>query len=365
MGSGLDATARSVFSAPGVMDIYKTLIRPLLFRLDPERAHNLAKRVLRHPLLIRVLTGSGLPVRDSRLQVGLGRLRLSNPVGLGAGFDKDCEMIDSLQRLGFGYIVVGSVMCRPRPGNPRPRMVRDLQGEGLFSCMGLPSRGLDYAAMRLKQRKPGIVPLIINFNAEEFAEYLRCTEVLEPLGDAIEISLFCPNRAADEGEYLTPDRAQDLLVQVTKRTSKPVLVKLPGWTSEDERQKRLDLVDILVGLNLEGVTITPKTVVKQPALSVGQGTLTGRPAFSEMLGIVRDVFERTKGQSPIKAAGGIFSAEDAFQAIAAGATTVEMVTGFGFEGWCIANNINRGLLHLLDTSGIENISALRGTAFTT
>jgi dihydroorotate dehydrogenase len=343
------------------MDTYKKLLRPLLFRLNPETAHNLAGRVLRHPCLSSVFSRQSLSVQDRRLQVDLGRLRLSNPVGLGAGFDKDCEMADSLQRLGFGYIVVGSVMCRARPGNPRPRMIRDLKGEGLFSCMGLPSKGLDYAAMRLEQRKGGTVPLIINFNAEEFAEYLRCTEVLQPLGDAIEISLFCPNRAADEGGFLRPGQARILFEEVAKRTEKPVFVKVPGYISEDERQKRLDLIRALIDCRVEGITITPKTLMKHDALSVGQGTLTGRPAFGQMLKIVRDVFEMTNGKCPIKAAGGIFTGEDAFKAIAAGATTVEVVTGFGFEGWHIARNINQGLLRQLEQSGIESVSALRGT----
>jgi dihydroorotate dehydrogenase len=343
------------------VDTYKRLVRPLLFRLNPETAHNLAGRVLRHPCLSSVFAGRGLSVQDRRLHVDLGRLKLSNPVGLGAGFDKNCEMVDSLQRLGFGYIAVGSVMCHARPGNPRPRMIRDLKGEGLFSCMGLPSKGLDYVAMRLKKRKQGNVPLIINFNAEDFAEYLRCTEVLHPLGDAIEISLFCPNRPADEGGFLDPGQARTLLEEVGKRTGKPVFVKVPGYISEDDRQKRLDLIDTLIDCQVEGITITPKTLVKHDALSVGQGTLTGRPAFGHMLKIVRDVFEMTKGKCPIKAAGGIFAGVDAFEAIAAGATTVEVVTGFGFEGWHIARNINQGLLRLLDKYGIENLSALRGT----
>jgi dihydroorotate dehydrogenase len=239
-------------------------------------------------------------------------------------------------------------------------MIRDLEGEGLFSCMGLPSKGLDYAVSHLKQCSRRIVPLIINFNAEEFGEYLKCTKALQSLGDAIEIALFCPNRAADEGEYLEPSRARTLLEKVAERTKKPVFVKLPGYDSEDERQKRLNLIDLAISCRVEGITVTPKTFVKEKRLSVGQGTLTGKPAFRKMLTIVRDVYEMTKGRCHIKAAGGIFSAEDAFQAIAAGATTVEMVTGFGFEGWRIANNINRGLLRLLDESGIESVSALRG-----
>ena len=342
------------------MDIYKKLVRPILFRLDPETAHNLAKTVLRHAWLSGLLVSPSPPAQDKRLQVDLGRLRLPNPVGVGAGFDKDCEMVESLGRLGFGYVVAGSVMCHARPGNPRPRMVRYREAEGLYSSMGLPSKGLDYVVTQLKRRKRRTVPLIINFNAEEFGEYLRCTEALQPFGDAIEISLFCPNRGEDTGDFLDPQRVRTLLDEVTRRTEKPVFIKMPGYDSEDERRKRLDLIDLLISYRVEGITVTAKTLVKEKRLAVGQGTLTGRPAFERMVQIVRDVFETTGGKCPIKASGGIFSAKDAFDAIAAGATTVEMVTGFGYEGWRIARNINEGLLRLLDERGVEHVSALRG-----
>lgn len=342
------------------MDIYKQVVRRLLFRLDPETAHNLAKSVFRHPCLSAAFASRNSSLHDKRLQADLGRIKLANPVGLGAGFDKDCEMVNSLQRLGFGYIVVGSVMFNVRPGNPRPRMVRDLEGQGLFNCMGLPSKGLAYAVLRLKRRIPTKVPLIINFNAETFEEYLRCTEVLDPLGDAIEISLFCPNRGVDEGAFLEPHRARTLIEEVAKRTEKPIFVKLPGYASDDERRKRFDLIGVLVNCQVEGITVAPKILVKHNALSVGQGTRSGKPAFEKMLRMVREVFEVTNGRCHIKATGGIFSAQDAFEAIAAGATVVEIVTAFGFEGWRVADNINQGLIRLLDKSGIANVSALRG-----
>ena len=342
------------------MNIYKQWIRPLLFRIDAETAHNMAKVVLQLPYLSHVFARKALFVRDKRLQVDLGGLRVCNPVGLGAGFDKDCEMVDSLQRLGFGYIVVGSVMCRPRSGNPRPRMVRDPEREAVFSCMGLPSKGLDYAAMCLKQRHQSFVPLIINFNGIDLGEYLRCIEVLQPLGDAIEISLFCPNRPNDEGDFLDPRFAETLFEEIAKRKKKPVFIKIPGYTSEDERQKRLDLIDRAIRYPLEGITIAPESRVKEKRLSIGQGTLTGRPMFGQMLRVVRDVFGITKGKCHIKATGGIFSPEDAFEAIAAGATTVEIVTGFVYEGWLIARNINQGLVNLMHKHNIKNVEALRG-----
>ena len=106
------------------MNVYKKIIRPLLFRLDGETAHNITNAFLRRPYLSWVLGGDSMFIRDERLQVQPGELGFSNPVGLAAGFDKDCEMLDSLQRFGFGYVVAGSVTCRPSSGNPRPRIVR-------------------------------------------------------------------------------------------------------------------------------------------------------------------------------------------------------------------------------------------------
>lgn len=342
------------------VNMYKRWLRPLLFRLDAETAHNMAKAILQRPYLGQVLGGEAMFVRDERLQVTLGGLRISNPVGLAAGFDKDCDMVNSLQRFGFGYIVAGSVMCSPRPGNPRPRMVRDPAREALYSCMGLPSKGLNYVSKHLEQRRHGYVPLIINFNAMDLREYLTCMEALQPLGDALEITLFCPNRPDDAGDFLNPRFAETLFVEIAKRKKKPLFVKIPGYVSEDDRQNRLDLIDRILKYPVDGITITPESRVKENRLSVGYGTLTGRPLFQQTLKVIRDVYELTRDQCDIKATGGVFTAEDAFEAIAAGATSVEILTGFLYEGWSIAKSINRGLVNLMHKCNIENVQALRG-----
>jgi dihydroorotate dehydrogenase len=164
------------------MDAYKHLLRPLLFRLDAERAHNLAKALLKRSLLGRLFGGEVRFVRDDRLTVAMGDLLLPNPVGLGAGFDKDGDMMNSLFAYGFGYVTAGSFMQDPRPGNPKPRLVRDPPREALYSCMGLPSRGLDYGVAQLRRRR-GRVPLVVNINAEGLEDYFTTFEVLQPFGD--------------------------------------------------------------------------------------------------------------------------------------------------------------------------------------
>ena len=343
------------------MDIYKHFLRPLLFKCDPELAHNMARFVLQRPILGRFFGDKSRFVRDDRLEVNMGGLLFPNPVGLGAGFDKDCEMVDSLEHFGFGYIAVGSVMASPRPGNPRPRMVRDPQREALYSCMGLPSMGLDYAVMRLKRPRHRTGPLIVNFNGECLDDYLKCIDVLQPLGDAMEIVLFCPNRPQDAGDFLSPPVAVRLLTEMAKRKQKPVFIKIPGYRSEEERRKRLALVDHILKFPVDGITITPESLVDENRLSIGRGTITGKPTQPQMLRVVRDIYGLTKDKCHIRASGGIFSPEDAFEAISAGASSVEIVTGFMYEGWNIARNINRGLVELLNKYNIENVQSLCGT----
>lgn len=342
------------------MDIYKRILRPILFKLDAEIAHNMARALLRGPIWARFLGGESRYVRDDRLQVNMGNLLFPNPVGLSAGFDKDCELVHSLEHFGFGYIVVGSVMYHPRAGNPRPRMIRDPQNEALFSCMGLPSKGLDYAVKRLRRPRHCTIPLIVNFNGVGFDDYLKCIEVLQPLGDALEVVLFCPNRPQDAGDFLSPRVAEKLLGEMAKRKKKPVFIKIPGYRSDKEQEKRLRLVDHMLKYPVDGITITPDSLVDERRLSIGRGTITGRPMFQQMLNVVRDVYDLTGGKCHIKASGGIFTSKDAFEALAAGASLLEIYTGFIYEGWNIARNINLGLLDLLNKHCIRDVQTLRG-----
>ena len=343
------------------MDVYKQVLRPLLFQLDAETAHNLVRALLKRPLSGRLFGGKTRYEADERLRVSMGGLIIANPVGLSAGFDKDCDMINSLMCLGFGYIVSGSVMVRQRSGNPRPRMIRDPGREGLYSCMGLPSRGLDYAVRHLKKHRSGSVPLIVNLNAEVFDEYLEAFDALQPLGDMLEVTLFCPNRPQDSGDFLSPGVCGRLLAEIVKRKKKPLFIKIPGYRNEEDRLKRLDLVEHIIQYPVDGITITPESLVEDKRLSIGRGTITGRPTFAQVLEVVRDVYRITKKHYHIKASGGIFSAKDAFEVISAGASSVEIYTGFIYEGWDIAKKINRGLIDLLDKHHIENIEALRGS----
>jgi dihydroorotate dehydrogenase (fumarate)/dihydroorotate dehydrogenase len=343
------------------MNLYTRWLRPLLFRFDPETVHGLACTALRRPWLGGLLGGEGLFVRDRRLHVRLGSLELENPVGLAPGFDKDCEMLDALGRLGFGYLVAGSVMCHLRAGNPRPRMVRLPERQAIVSCMGLPSRGIDHAARGLARRRDRRTPVVVNCNGYTLAEYLRLIDTLQPLAQGIEISLSCANEDEAGGDFLAPSCAEGLFAEMVRRKRGPLFIKVPSYASEPERQARFALIERAQHHGIDGLTVATSPRVDEPRLAVGCGGLSGRPLFPEMLRVVGDVYRATQGRLPIKARGGIFTPEDAFTAIAAGATTVEVYSGFIYEGWTIARTINRGLLGLLDRHGIADVGALRGT----
>ncbi|MBI4494982.1 MAG: dihydroorotate dehydrogenase 2 [Chloroflexi bacterium] len=341
------------------MDLYKSLVRPLLFRIDPETAHHLAKPMLRSAALCRLLAGG--PVRDPRLAVRVSGLVFPNPVGLAPGFDKHAELTTGMSRLGFGYLVPGTIMSEPRAGNPRPRIVRLPEREAMMNCMGLPSKGPAYCAAQLSRRR-SLVPIIASFGAMDFEGYLRCFETVQPVANALELNLRCNNNLDDAGDFLRLDNFDRLMAALAKRKSRPLFVKINNYDTEAERQERLEVVERAMFYGADGFSTLSVWKDPQPRLSVGRGTVTGRPLFARTLQAIRDLREVTKGKAAIRARGGIFSGADAFQAIAAGATTVELLTALVYEGWGVARRINAELLALLDQEGIPSLEALRGSA---
>jgi len=342
------------------MNLYKTWIRPFLFKLNPEVAHDLVTTLLKFRYLAHLVGKETLFVNDERLRVNLGGMSIRNPVGLAPGFDKDCEMLDSLGIFGFGYIVSGSVMCEPRPGNPRPRMARLPEQKAVVSCMGLPSKGLDYVSGRLRHHPQRPVPLVVNCNGFTLHEYVKLMEVIQPLADGLEISLSCSNEADAGGDFLDPRTAETLFAEMAKRKTKPIFVKFPCYATEEDRQKRLDLVERAMRYSVDGFTASVGPRLEDKRLATGYGALSGKPLFQEMLRVVKDLYQVTRGRCHIKARGGIFSPEDAFEAIAMGGSTVEVYSGLIYEGWTVAKNINQGLLKLLEEHHITSVTSLRG-----
>jgi dihydroorotate dehydrogenase len=345
------------------LNVYKGLLRPVLFRLDAERAHQLGKAALRRERLWQLVRGRG-ETHDARLEVSLARVPLRNPVGLAAGLDKNCEMLGTMAALGFGYAIPGSIRGQPADDNPTPRILRYVDRESLINCTGFPSRGAAYARKRLEAfrsgRQAGAIAVVPNITGFTVDEYLAVLDAVQPYADAIEISLSCPNERYDEDDFLYPDTFRRLMVSLNRQKRRPFMLKIRKFNDEREKENRLRLVELAVEYGIDVVMLPGSHIVAEPRLSLGRGNLGGRAVFARTLQNIRDVRAVAGPTVQIKALGGIFDAEDAWRAIAAGATSVELLTGLVYEGFDVARQINTGLLRLLEERGVSSVRALIG-----
>jgi dihydroorotate dehydrogenase len=339
------------------VSLYETLARPLIFRLEPERAHALCAPVLRNAGLCRLLGGA--PVDDPRLAVRLGPLTFANPVGLAPGFDKGGELTAGLSRLGFGYLVVGTAMPQPRSGNAQPRIVRLPEQRAIVNCMGLPSKGVGAFAGALAAGRPR-VPVIASFGGYNDGEFLASFALLQPVADALEVNQRCANNPDDEGGRQEAATFEPVLKALTAAKRKPLRVKLDAYVDERQRAQRLTMLELLLAYGVEGVALPTNYLVSNAGLSRGIGNISGAVLFERTLEYVRTVYEASGGRIAIHARGGISSGAQAFEAIAAGASTVEIYTAFVYHGPGIANRINRELLAIMVREGVSSVRELRG-----
>ena len=333
-------------------DAYAHLVRPVLFSLPAETAQKVAEKALRRPFLWKALRPA-FRVRDRRLETSMCGIPLSNPVGLAAGFDKDCEMVPALASLGFGYLTVGTVTAHPRPGNPKPRLFRNSSEASLINAMGFPSKGLVPAARRLEvyRSSRGRIPIVVSISGVTVDEIVRCHRRLEALADAVEVNISSPNTAGLR-LFHDPDALMGLLDAVNKARHRPLMVKLPPYPASDvpsdEFAKSCDSLMALVRVckvqGVDGLTVANTRPTADARLTVGSGGLSGRPVYSRMIEMVRDVRSEVGDDMTINACGGMFTGEDALAAIQAGATTVQTYTGFVYRGPTAAREMNKELL---------------------
>ena len=338
------------------MSIYTNLVRPLLFMLPPEGAQKLAEVALSAKPFWRALRPF-IQLNDERLHTDMGSIPLPNPVGLAAGYDKDCVMVDALSNLGFGYIVAGTVVAEPREGNPRPRIVRNPSEGSLVNSLGFPSHGLEAASDRLKRSAGRGVPLLASISGLSVEEFSRCYQRLQPLAAGVELNISSPNT---EGIriFQEPHRLEELLSALKPLKEKPLFLKLPPYLDDTDRGRVLKLVDLCLQYAVEGVTAANTWPVEDERLAVGMGGLSGRPLFPHMLRMVREIRHHAGDGLIINACGGISSGEDALGALRAGASTVHLFTGFVYRGPGLMRQINRHILRYMEQEGIPSLRAI-------
>ena len=338
--------------------LYERVLRPLLFQLEPETAHELGQTALRHEWPWRFM---GMGQTDPRLRTKVGSLDLSSPIGLAAGLDKNGDSVPGLQHLGFGYLAIGSIRPEPSGGNPKPRLIRYVETESLGNCYGLPSAGIDACAekFRILAKRKLRTSIVANINAETIEDYVRCVGKLVTYVDAVELALRCPNRA-DHLSVYPPDDLAQLVGELRRRwLGKPIFVKLPPYFDDAERGNRMELVELLIRLGLTGVVIPGNWSIPEPRLSRGQASLSGRATFERNLKIVREVASVARGRIVIKASGGVSTGAEAFQLLAAGANLIDILTAFVYRGWSAAAEINRELLGLMVQQRVDDLRALQ------
>ncbi len=343
-------------------------IKPLLFKLDPEIAHNVASSVLSFANICQIPFNPFLsshfisePILSQEL---FGRTFL-NPVGLGAGFDKNATMVRGTQILGFGFTEIGTVTPKPQDGNPKPRMFRHIEEQSLQNAMGFNNDGLLKVQKRLEKIYPFTTPVGINIGKnkltaenEAINDYITLIKALHTLGDYLVINISSPNtpglRDLQNEEFIT-----NLFVQAKALTDKPILLKIaPDMTLEDA----VALATLAVEKGADGIIATNTTVdyslVKNPERIGGlSGAVLREKSFKIFEAIAKELY----GKTILISVGGIDSAEEAYRRIKAGASLVQIYSGLVFLGPDLVMNINKELIELLRADGYVHISQAIGS----
>lgn len=344
------------------MPVYKSLLKPLLFRLDAERAHHLVfdsmQRAGRVPGALGLLRGLYGYQHPSLARTVFG-LRFPNPVGLAAGLDKNAVLTDELAALGFGFVEIGTVTPRPQPGNPTPRLFRLPQDEALLNRMGFNNDGAAAVAERLRQRRNRQLIIGGNIgknkdtpNERAADDYVAAFEALADVVDYFVVNVSSPNtpglRELQDKKPLISLLQQVQARNLARPAPRPLLLKIAPDLTDAQLD---DILEIARETKLSGLVATNTTIgrggLTTPAAAVGAlgaGGLSGRPLRARATEVIRYLHRRSGGELPIVGAGGIHSAQDALEKLEAGAALVQLYTGFVYEGPALVQRINRALV---------------------
>jgi dihydroorotate dehydrogenase len=358
---------------------YRSLLRPILFRLPAETAHNLALQSLSFPFSARIAKAFA---GTSPANLGVRRFGLTfpNPVGLAAGFDKDGIALPALCKLGFGFIEAGTVTWHGQPGNELPRLFRLPLDKALINRAGFNNHGAEEFARHASDRrsecilgvsigKSKVTPL-----DEAIDDYLQSFAVVFPIADYVAVNVSSPNtpglRGLQEAEQLERllaalmEKNRELSSRTNRERELPLLVKVAPDLSEHDLEM---IVDVVLRSRISGIIATNTTVARNglttPAETVqalGAGGLSGAPLRKRSTEMIALLFRLTKGSIPLIGVGGVFNAIHAWEKICAGASLVQIYTGMIYEGPLVAKRINEGLSEILAREGFRSVDEAVG-----
>jgi dihydroorotate dehydrogenase len=360
--------------------IYRSLLRPALFRLEPETAHEFAL----HALSTALGTEAARRIASQRFaRTPFGELRrfgltFKNPVGIAAGFDKNGKVARQLCALGFGFVEVGTATHQPQPGNARPRLFRLPLDRALVNRQGFNNDGAASLAARLaRDGRPDCV-LGINIGksrvvdvADAVPDYLASFELVRPHADYVAVNVSSPN-TPHLRELQRADALASLLGALQSRNRElaasrakvPLLVKV----APDLGERELELiVDVAHRTGVDGIIATNTTTSRaglrtssDVVAACGEGGLSGAPLRESATKLIANLYRLARGSLTIIGVGGVFTAEDAWEKICAGASLVQLYTGFVYQGFTVARDINEGLRRLFERDGFKSLDEAVG-----
>jgi len=360
--------------------LYEKILKPVLFRMDPEKAHHLTigglKAAQRMPGVRHMLSAAFSSPSAPELRQTLWNMTFANPIGLAAGLDKNGEAAGAFSYMGFGFIEAGTVTPRPQPGNDKPRLFRLPEDLALINRMGFNNHGAEAMRRNLETVGARPIPIAVNIgknkttpNEEAVQDYRTCLRILYDVGDYFVVNISSPNtpdlrnlQHGDDLHVLLTGIIEERDQQASERKAapKPVLVKIAPDMSEVELA---GCVEIIKSSGISGIIATNTTITRHHLRSRHReetGGLSGKPLNRLSVGVVRQVYRLTEGRIPIVASGGVFTGDDAYEMIRAGASLVEIYTGMIYQGPGVNRSINKRLLELLRKDGYEHISQAVG-----
>lgn len=373
------------------MSFYQKLIRPILFRISPEMAHDFGIEALKIGLSSKAAQNYAARefASESFGEIERFGLKFSNPLGIAAGFDKNGVVVNQLAALGFGFVEVGTVTFNPQKGNEKPRLFRLPEDSALINRLGFNNQGTRKVVERLKKIQPNCV-LGVNIgknkdvpNEAAIENYLASFDLAFEVADYIAVNVSSPNtpnlRELQKAENLEEllgalqernkvlssnfslSSAREKPTEVGTQNLKPLLVKIAPDLNDAEIEA---IVDVALRLKLSGIIAT-NTTIKRDNLKTGineTGGLSGKPLQAKSNEVISKIYRFSKGKLPIIGVGGIFTAADAFEKIAAGACLIQSYTGFVYQGISFAREINFGLQKILKEKGFDNLDETVGSA---
>ena len=353
--------------------MYKTLLKPIFFSMEPEHAHDLMRagaRLANNSIVSGALQ-SLFGVDDPRLNVTVAGLTFPNPIGLAAGLDKNVELVGLCAGLGFGHLELGTVTGQPQPGNPKPRIFRIADERALINRMGFPSEGADVVEQRLqgiRRRFKKLPPIGINIGKSKVVElehaiddYRYSFERLAPLADYVTVNVSSPNTQGLR-QLQERDRLAALLqsLNAVNVHHRPIFVKV---APDLELSALEEVVDVCLQCSVAGIIATNTTISRDGLRSTIQeaGGLSGAPLREKSLQVINYLSRQIAGRMALIGVGGVSSGGDVLAMLAAGASMVQVYTGLVYDGPGLIKAINQQLISFMDAQGCRSLVEAAGS----